>query len=42
MRGSAPDDFRPYAMDRDDLLTMEQALDRMRPIVGDSPGTGPT
>jgi segregation and condensation protein A len=29
------DDFRPYAMDRDEVLTLEQALDRLRPIVGD-------
>jgi segregation and condensation protein A len=29
------DDFRPYAMDRDEVLTLEQALDRLRPLVGD-------
>jgi segregation and condensation protein A len=29
------DDFRPYAMDRDEILTLEQALDRLRPLVGD-------
>jgi segregation and condensation protein A len=28
------DDFRPYVMDRHDVLTMEQALDRMRPLIG--------
>lgn len=28
------DEFRPYAMDRDRVLTMEQALDRMRPLIG--------
>ncbi len=28
------DDFRPYTMDRDRVLTMEQALDRMRPLLG--------
>lgn len=27
------DDFRPYAMDREDVLTMEQALDRMRGLI---------
>ncbi len=27
------DEFRPYAMDREDLLTMEQALDRMRGLI---------
>jgi segregation and condensation protein A len=26
------DDFRPYAMDRDEILTLEQALDRLRPL----------
>jgi segregation and condensation protein A len=26
------DDFRPYAMDREDVLTMEQALERMRDL----------
>jgi segregation and condensation protein A len=28
------DDFRPFVMDRHDVLTMEQALDRMRPLIG--------
>jgi segregation and condensation protein A len=28
------DEFRPYAMDRDHVFTMEQALDRMRGLVG--------
>ncbi len=28
------DDFRPYTMDRDHVLTMEQALDRMRGLIG--------
>jgi len=28
------DEFRPFAMDRDRILTMEQALDRMRPLIG--------
>lgn len=28
------DDFRPYVMDRDNVLTMEQALDRMRHLIG--------
>jgi segregation and condensation protein A len=28
------DEFRPYAMDRDDVFTMEQALDRLRGLVG--------
>ncbi len=28
------DDFRPYAMDRHDVFTMEQALDRLRPLIG--------
>jgi segregation and condensation protein A len=28
------DDFRPYVMDRHNILTMEQALDRMRPLIG--------
>lgn len=28
------DEFRPYAFDRKDLFTMEQALERMRGIVG--------
>ena len=28
------DEFRPFVMDRDDVLTMEQALDRMRGLIG--------
>lgn len=28
------DDFRPYVMDRDAVLTMEEALDRMRGLIG--------
>ncbi len=28
------DEFRPYAMDREDTFTMEQALDRMRGLIG--------
>lgn len=28
------DDFRPFVMDRDKVLTMEQALDRMRSLIG--------
>ena len=28
------DEFRPYTMDRDAVLTMEQALDRMRGLIG--------
>ncbi|MEM6587936.1 MAG: ScpA family protein [Pseudomonadota bacterium] len=28
------DEFRPYTMDRDALLTMEQALDRLRNLIG--------
>jgi segregation and condensation protein A len=28
------DDFRPYVMDRHNILTMEQALDRMRHLIG--------
>ncbi|MEZ5911912.1 MAG: ScpA family protein [Paracoccaceae bacterium] len=28
------DDFRPYSMDRDHVFTMEQALDRMRGLIG--------
>jgi len=28
------DEFRPFVMDRDRILTMEQALDRMRPLIG--------
>ena len=28
------DEFRPYVMDRADVYTMEQALERLRPLVG--------
>jgi len=28
------DDFRPFVMDRDHVFTMEQALDRMRGLIG--------
>ncbi|MGH1329298.1 MAG: segregation and condensation protein A [Paracoccaceae bacterium] len=28
------DDFRPFVMDRDAILTMEQALERMRALIG--------
>ncbi|MBV0911898.1 segregation and condensation protein A [Anianabacter salinae] len=28
------DDFRPYVMDRDNVLTMEQALEEMRHLIG--------
>jgi segregation and condensation protein A len=28
------DDFRPFVMDRDHVFTMEQALDRMRSLIG--------
>ncbi len=28
------DDFRPFTMDRDDVFTMEQALERMRKLIG--------
>ena len=28
------DDFRPYAMDRENVFTMEQALDRLRGLIG--------
>ena len=28
------DEFRPYAFDRDHVFTMEQALDRMRGLIG--------
>jgi segregation and condensation protein A len=28
------DDFRPYVMDRDNVMTLEQALDRMRALIG--------
>jgi len=29
------DEFRPFAMDRVDIYTMEEALDRLRPLIGD-------
>jgi segregation and condensation protein A len=28
------DEFRPYAMDRESVFTMEEALERLRPIIG--------
>jgi segregation and condensation protein A len=28
------DDFRPFVLDRNDVFTMEQALDRMRKLIG--------
>jgi len=28
------DEFRPFVMDRDRILTLEQALERMRPLIG--------
>ncbi|MEO0945557.1 MAG: ScpA family protein, partial [Pseudomonadota bacterium] len=28
------DEFRPYTMDRDNVMTLEQALDRMRGLIG--------
>ena len=28
------DEFRPFVMDRDNVFTMEQALERMRPMIG--------
>lgn len=28
------DEFRPFIMDRDSVFTMEQALERMRPLIG--------
>jgi segregation and condensation protein A len=28
------DDFRPFVMDRDHVYTMEQALDRLRGLIG--------
>lgn len=28
------DEFRPFVMDRDSVFTMEQALERMRPLIG--------
>lgn len=32
------DEFRPYAMDRDSIFSLEQALDRMRSLIGFSGG----
>jgi segregation and condensation protein A len=32
------DEFRPYVMDRDNVFTMEQALDRLRGMIGFSGG----
>lgn len=32
------DEFRPYAMDREHVFTMEQALDRMRELIGSAIG----
>ncbi len=32
------DEFRPYAFDRDHVFTMEQALDRLRSLIGTSAG----
>jgi segregation and condensation protein A len=29
------DEFRPFALDRDGVYTMEQALERLRPLLGD-------
>jgi segregation and condensation protein A len=29
------DEFRPYVMDRDKIFTMEQALERLRGVIGD-------
>jgi segregation and condensation protein A len=28
------DDFRPFVMDRENLMTMEEALDRLREMIG--------
>jgi segregation and condensation protein A len=28
------DEFRPYAMDRESVYTMEEALERLRPLIG--------
>ena len=33
-RTRTKDEFRPYTMDRDRILTLEQALDRMRGLIG--------
>ncbi|WP_299815182.1 ScpA family protein [uncultured Jannaschia sp.] len=30
------DEFRPFVMDRDDVWTMEEALDRLRPLIGNA------
>jgi segregation and condensation protein A len=32
------DDFRPFVLDRDSVFTMEQALDRLRGLIGPGPG----
>lgn len=32
------DDFRPFALARVDVFTMEEALDRLRPLLGSAPG----
>ena len=32
------DEFRPYAFDRTDLFTMEEALERLRVLIGEVPG----
>jgi segregation and condensation protein A len=31
------DEFRPYAMDRDGVMTLEEALERLRPLIGETP-----
>jgi segregation and condensation protein A len=31
------DEFRPFVMDREGVYTMEEALDRLRPLLGDLP-----
>ena len=33
-RTQTKDEFRPYVMDRDDVYTIEQALERMRGLIG--------
>ena len=37
-RSRTRDEFRPFVMDRDDVWTMEEALERLRPLIGDLPG----
>ena len=32
------DEFRPYSLDRENLFTMEEALERLRMLVGEAPG----